>query len=106
MKRVKSPPHSSKKKRTTLSLPAELLDRAREIARQEHVSVNTVITRAVEKGLEHLPLRRNAEEILESYRRAFQIAGFTEEELLVLDGIILEPVDPDNSDLDEAEIKR
>ena len=79
-----------------MSLPAELLDRAREITRQEHVSVNTVITRAVEKGLGQLSPRRNAEEILESYRMQFQIPGSTEEELLVLEGIVLEPIGPDN----------
>jgi hypothetical protein len=77
------------KRRTTLTLPSDSLLQAENIARSRRVNLSTVISEVVSEGLrlENAKLRRNR--ILENYRSAF--AGFSEEELAILDGVILEP---------------
>ena len=84
-----------------MSLPAEYLDRAEEMARAEHVTLSTVISRALAIGLTP---RRSPEEVrrsMESYRKAFIIPGISEDDLLMLEGIFMEPFGPDNPDPDE-----
>lgn len=83
------------KRRTTLSLPSEMLDQAERIALAENVTLNTVLTRALANSLPQLPSPEKARQLLESYRKAFEIPGFSEEQLLLLDGIVLEPVSPE-----------
>lgn len=62
-------------------------ERGQETARARKVSVNTM-----EETLEESKKQRQggerAESVLESYRRAF--SGFSDEELMILDGIIPE----------------
>ena len=82
------------KKRTTLTIPAEFLNRAEQIAKAEHVSVNTILIRAMERGLKQLRTPEMVERLLESQRRALE--GLSEEELLWQQGIIMEPIGPDN----------
>ena len=79
-----------KKRRTTLTLPADSLAQAARIARTRNVNLSTVIAEALSEGLRvHKEAERSAE-VLSAYRKAF--SGFSEEELSILDGVILEPV--------------
>jgi post-segregation antitoxin (ccd killing protein) len=76
---VKTKPHRrstpAAKQRTTLTLPAESLAQARSIAQARRVNLSVVISEALSEGL-----RQNAE-----------CAKFSEDEILVLDGVILGP---------------
>ncbi|MGP8244622.1 MAG: hypothetical protein ACLQVN_08900 [Bryobacteraceae bacterium] len=85
-------PHRSaplKKRRTTLTLPAESLAEAQRIARAREVNLGVVIAEALSEGLRLQARAERSEEVLEGYRRAF--ASFSEEEVCILDGVILEP---------------
>ena len=84
------PPPIGKKKRTTLSLPADYLLEAQRIARRRNVSLSTVVTEALAEGLRTQRTVERSEEVLASYRKAF--AGFSEEERMILDGFIMKPV--------------
>ncbi len=87
-RRLHSPPWS-KKRRTTLSLPADSLTEAQRIARARKVNLSTVIAEALNEGLRLQTAAERREEVLESYKRAF--SGFSDDELSVLDGVMLEP---------------
>ena len=76
-------------RRTTLTLPAEYLDMADRIARERRVNLSVVVSEALGEGLRVRGEHRRTEEILELYKTAF--SGFSEEELMVLDGIVLQP---------------
>jgi hypothetical protein len=78
------------KRRTTLTLPSDSLLQAQKIAHSRKVNLSTVISEVVAAGLRLESARDRRNQILESYRTAF--AGFTEEELAILNGVILEPV--------------
>ena len=83
-------PHSRlKKSRTTLTLPADSLKEAHRIARVRKVNLSTVIAEALSEGLRVQTAAERSQEVLERYRIAF--TGFTDEELALLDGVILEP---------------
>ncbi|MGA3096630.1 MAG: type II toxin-antitoxin system CcdA family antitoxin [Bryobacteraceae bacterium] len=82
-----SPP--LKRRRTTLTLPADSLTEAQRIARARKVNLSAVIAEALSEGLRLQTAAERSEEVLESYRKAF--AGFPDEEMSILDGIILEP---------------
>jgi hypothetical protein len=77
------------KRRTTLTLPSDSLLQAQKIAHSRKVNLSTVISEVVAAGLRLESARDRRDQILESYRAAF--AGFTEEELAILNGVILEP---------------
>jgi post-segregation antitoxin (ccd killing protein) len=77
------------KQRTTLTLPAESLAQARSIAQARRVNLSVVISEALSEGLRQHAESARSEEILGRYKRAF--AKFSEDEILVLDGVILEP---------------
>jgi hypothetical protein len=81
-------PHS-RTRRTTLTLPADTLQEAQRIARARNVNLSTVVGEVLGEGLQERRSRQRTEEIMERYRKAFD--GFSAEELMVLDGIILEP---------------
>ena len=78
------------KRRTTLTLPSDSLLQAQKIAHSRHVNLSTVISEVVSAGLELESARHRRNQILENYRTAF--TGFSEDELAILDGVILEPV--------------
>ncbi len=80
---------SALKRRTTLTLPSDSLLQAQKIAHSRKVNLSTVISEVVAAGLRLESARDRRDQILESYRAAF--AGFTEEELAILNGVILEP---------------
>jgi hypothetical protein len=79
---------TSGKRRTTLTLPAESLLQAQRIAHSRHVNLSTVISEVVSAGLGLENARQRRNQILEDYRKAF--TGFSQDELAVLDGVILE----------------
>ena len=80
----------SSKRRTTLTLPSDSLSEAEQIARSRNVTLSTVIAEALTDGLQLRAAARRGEQVLRAYEKAF--AGFSEEELMVLDGIVLEPL--------------
>jgi len=79
----------SLKRRTTLTLPADALTQAERIARARKVNLSTVISEALSEGLQRHTAAERGQEILDTYKRAF--GGFSDEEMSLLDGIILEP---------------
>ena len=80
---------STRKRRTTLTLPSDSLMQAERIARARKVNLSTVIAEALSDGLRVHTAAQRSEEVLNAYRKAF--TGFTEDEAAILDGIILEP---------------
>jgi len=66
---------------------------AERIARARQVSLSTVISEVLSEGLRLHAATERSEQVLNAYRKAF--AGFSNEELMVLDGVLLEPVHPD-----------
>jgi len=73
-----------------VTLAADSLTQAKRIARDRNVSLGTIISEALSEGLRVQEASERSEQILEAYRKAF--AGFSEEEMAILDGVILEPV--------------
>jgi len=78
------------KRRTTLTLPADSLTQAERVARRRKVNLSTVISEALSEGLRMHTAAERGEQVLDAHKRAF--AGFSEEQALVLDGVLLEPV--------------
>jgi hypothetical protein len=78
-----------RKRRTTLSLPADSLGEAQRIARSRKVSLSTVISEALSEGLRLQTTAERCNDVLERYKHAF--SGFTDDEMAILNGIILEP---------------
>lgn len=89
---MKRQTHSTppKKRRTTLTLPADSLAQAERIARARKVSLSTVISDALTEGLRLNTGAERSKEVLSAYKTAF--AGFSDDELAILDGVILEPI--------------
>ena len=81
-------PARPRTRRTTLTLPAESLAEAQRIAHSRKVNLSSVITEALNEGLRLQMAAQRRDEVLEKYRKAF--SGFSDEEMLILDGIILE----------------
>lgn len=78
-----------KKRRTTLTLPAEALGTAERLARKRGVNLSTVVSEALADGLRVQTAAERSQEIVERYRRAF--AGFSEDEMAILSGFEMEP---------------
>ncbi|PWU01802.1 MAG: hypothetical protein C5B51_22025 [Terriglobia bacterium] len=72
-----------------MTLPADSLKQAQRIARARKVNLSTVIAEALSEGLRVHKASERSEQVLTAYRTAFE--GFSEEELLVLDGVDLKP---------------
>jgi hypothetical protein len=87
-------------RRTTVTLPAELIERAEKVAEAQHASLNSVLVTAIERGLPQVRTPEYVEQLLQDKRESLE--GFTEWELLALQGIILEPIGPDNPEPDES----
>ena len=77
------------KRRTTLTLPADSLMHAERIARARRVSLSAVLAEALSDGLRIHAAVGRSDEVLSAYKRAF--IGLSDEEILVLDGALLEP---------------
>lgn len=82
-------PASTSKQRTTLTLPADSLAQAKRIAQARRVNLSVVISEALSEGLRQHAQSAHSEAILSRYKQAF--GTFSEEEILLLDGVILEP---------------
>ena len=78
----------SNSRRTTLTLPEELLQQAERLARRRHQTLSAVIA-----GLMHDALRNSDQgaersaRVLEMWKKAY--APLTEEEMLLVDGIVV-----------------
>jgi hypothetical protein len=80
---------ASRTRRTTLTLPEELLNKVERFAETRHQTVSAAITYLVESALWNEPASpRNSRGILEMWRKAF--LPLTEQERLLVDGIILD----------------
>jgi len=82
-------------RRTTLTLPVKALAEAERIAEKRKVSLSVVVSEALEKTL-HAEAEAKSEgqrrvQAWEKYRQS--VSRLTDEERLLLDGIIMEPVD-------------
>lgn len=89
---MKRRPHSAtdtSRRRTTLTLPADCLAQAGRIARARKVNLSAVISEALANGLRSHASAERSEEILRAYQKAF--SGFSDEEMLLLDGVVLGP---------------
>jgi hypothetical protein len=88
MKRTQRRAAKPATRRTTLTLPSDSLLQAGRIARAKGINLSAVIAEALSDGLRmHAAAERSAE-ILSAYKNAF--TGFSEEEILLLDGVVLE----------------
>lgn len=85
----------ARKRRTTLTLPAKALAEAERIAHARKVSLSVVVSEALENTLHaEAEAKREGErrvKVWEAYRQS--LSRLTDEEMLLLDGIIMEPVD-------------
>jgi CopG-like RHH_1 or ribbon-helix-helix domain, RHH_5 len=91
-------PHSSKTprtvsrpktRRTTLSLPEELLRKIERFAAPRHQTVSSAVAYLIEGALRNEPeLARNSRGILDMWRKSY--LPLTDKERLLVDGIILE----------------
>jgi hypothetical protein len=75
------------KKRTTVTLPVEQLAAVEDLANRRNTTVSAIISQAMEAGLESLRRQERAQMAYEQLRSA--LAGLTEEEQLLVDGIRL-----------------
>lgn len=75
-------------RRTTLTLPEDLLKKVERFAATRHQTVSSAVTYLVETALRNEPESpRNSRGILEMWRKAY--LPLTEEERLLVDGIIV-----------------
>ena len=80
---------SPKKRRTTLTLPADSLAQAERIATARKVNLSIVVSEALSEGLRFHAAAERSEQVLNAYRKAF--SGFSDDEMAILDGVLLEP---------------
>ncbi len=80
----------NQKRRATLTLPTASLLQAEQIAMATNLNLSAVISEALTVGSRVHATKARAQQIMDSYNTAF--AGFSEVELALLDGIVLEPV--------------
>lgn len=79
----------SKQVRTTVSLPAAALSAAKKAAKENQVNLSTVMAEALEAFLKQRQAREHAKAALARYQRV--LGNFSEEERMILDGIMMEP---------------
>lgn len=83
------PRHTPANRRTTLTLPADALQQAQRIAKSRRVTLSAVVAEAFDEGLRVHDAAERSREVMDAYRQA--LTGFSDRELMVLDGIILDP---------------
>jgi predicted DNA-binding protein len=81
------------KKRTTIALPAHLLEQLENLAANQSTSVNALMAQAVEAGMETLQRKQKAQQAYEQLRSA--LSELTPEEQLLVDGINMSPIGDD-----------
>jgi hypothetical protein len=74
--------------RTTVTLSATSLSAAKRVAKARRVKLGTVVSEAIDDAMKQQQARDRAKATFARYQRA--LAGFNEEELLILEGIIPE----------------
>lgn len=79
-----------KKRRTTLTLPADSLMQAERIARARNATLSTVISEALSEGLRVGTMAERSKDVLNAYKKAF--SGFSDNEMEILNGVVLEPI--------------
>ena len=78
-------------RRTTLTLPEPLIEQAERLARQRRQTLSAAVAGLMEQSLRSYRLEQHGgPNVLESLQKAF--APFSDEEMLLLDGIVMEPV--------------
>src|SRR5216683_2814003 len=90
MKRSPRRPSHPKKRRTTLTLPAESLTQAERIARARGVNLSTVVSEVLAEGLNLHAAAERSEQVLAAYNKS--ISGFSVDEMSILDGVIMDGV--------------
>ena len=90
MAKRKLRPEVAPKRRTTLTLPSESLSQAERIAHARKVNLSTVVSEALAEGLRLNTATDRSKVVLDAYKTAF--SGFSNEEMAILDGVILEPI--------------
>jgi macrodomain Ter protein organizer (MatP/YcbG family) len=91
-KTTRLPPVHPQTRRTTLTLPEDLVRKAEQLARQRRQTLSASIAELIEQGLRSYRFQQvNNISTLKSLQKAF--AHFTEEEMLLLDGIVMEKPD-------------
>jgi hypothetical protein len=76
------------KRRTRLTLPSESLQKAESLARSRSANLSTIVAEALDELLRTHSVAERGEEVFKAYQHAF--TGFSERELMVLDGFIPE----------------
>lgn len=90
-KGVRARQHESR--RTTVTLPTPLLRRAERVALSNHQTLSSAIAGLIEDGLRNRQSQmESGTQVLEAWKRAF--ANLTEDERMLVDGIILEDAGP------------
>lgn len=79
----------NEKKRTTVTLPAGLLAEAEALASKRNTTVSAIVAQAMEAGMVTLQRKDRALATYAQMRTA--LAGLSEEESLLVDGIHLTP---------------
>jgi hypothetical protein len=95
-RRLKVLPRPARTRRTTLTLPADLLKKVGDVAVRRHQTLSSAVAYLVEAALRNEPESpRTSRGILELWRKSY--LPLTEKERMLVDGIILdEPVtDPE-----------
>jgi hypothetical protein len=76
-------------RRTTVTLPADLLRKIERLAATRHQTLSSAVTYLVESALRNEPeLQRSSIGILEMWRKAY--LPLTEDERLLVDGIVVD----------------
>src|SRR5260370_39066578 len=78
-------------RRKTLTLPQHLVAQAERLAKQRRQTLSAAVAGLMEQSLRSYRLQQSGgPNVLESLQKAF--APFSDEEMLLLDGIVMEPV--------------
>jgi hypothetical protein len=83
-------PSKPAKRRITVTLPADMLARAEKIARKRNETLSSGVAKGLEEVLRADDPAQHGEELLRAFQKPF--IGFSDEEMMILDGIILEPI--------------
>ena len=86
---TKTARRSARTRRTTLTLPEELLNKVERFAATRHQTVSSAVAYLAESALRNEPASpRDSRAILDMWRKSF--VGLTERERLLVDGIVLD----------------
>jgi hypothetical protein len=78
------------KRRISLTLLSDTLMQVERIARTRKMNLSAVVSEMLSDGLRAHTNAERSEQVLRAYKKAF--AGFSDQEMLILDGVSLDPV--------------